>query len=127
MMNSGVKPPTSAPSVKDYQSAIDRAVFESAANTLEARQALYERARTALTSQLNGQDLPNSQIAREMRLLNAAIRSVEHEYPYRLARKGSTTLLFLSILCFKIGWVTDFTCMSIYWVARLPKDLWKST
>lgn len=44
--------------VTDYQFAIDRAISELADNTPEARQALYDRARAALASQLSSQDLP---------------------------------------------------------------------
>ena len=116
------------PVVADYQSAIERAVSELADNTPEARQALYERARAVLASQLSGQGLPKSHIAQEMRLLNEGIWTAENSARISsrssmLARKGSTTLLFLSY--FSIFWLTDVSCMSLYWVARLPKDLWQ--
>jgi hypothetical protein len=86
-------------SASDYQTAIERAVFELVDNTPETRQALYERTRAALASQLSSQDLPSSHIARQKHLLNAAIRSTEASISsgMKLARKGSTALLFLSI------------------------------
>lgn len=55
------------------------------------------------------------------------VRRIQKDAPKRnlqsLERRGSTALLVLSIF-FPTWWEFDFTCMSVYWVARLPRDLW---
>ena len=65
----------------DYYPLIARAVAGLEKNTGEARRALYERARTALVSQLRGLDPPlgESEITRERLALEEAIRKVETE------------------------------------------------
>ncbi|MGJ4854358.1 hypothetical protein AB4037_09015 [Labrys sp. KB_33_2] len=66
----------------DYFPPIQRAVQGLSPNTQETRQALYEKARSALLRQLNAADpaLTEGQIARERNLLEEAIRRVEHHY-----------------------------------------------
>jgi hypothetical protein len=61
----------------DYHSLIARVVSELADNTPDARQALYDRARTALATQLRGKHRSTSQIVVEQRALEATIRRVE--------------------------------------------------
>jgi len=65
----------------DYQPLIAKAVAGLEKNTGEARRALYERARTALVSQLRGVTPPlsESDITRERLALEEAIRKVEAE------------------------------------------------
>ncbi|CAM5777218.1 hypothetical protein LMIY3S_05926 [Labrys miyagiensis] len=66
----------------DYFPPIQRAVQGLLPNTQETRNALYEKARTALLRQLNAADpaLTPGQISRERSLLEEAIRRVEHHY-----------------------------------------------
>src|SRR6188474_1863735 len=65
----------------DYHPLIARAVAGLDKNTGENRRALYERARTALVSQLRGVQpaLDESEITRERLALEEAIRKVEAE------------------------------------------------
>jgi hypothetical protein len=65
--------------VTDYQSLIARAVEGLASSKGETRRALYERARTALVTQLRAVDPPLSEsvIAKERFALESAIREVE--------------------------------------------------
>ena len=66
-------------SVTDYQSLIAHAVEGVASDRSATRRALYERARTALVTQLRAVDppLPESVIAKERFALESAIRKVE--------------------------------------------------
>jgi hypothetical protein len=116
----------------DYHRVIGHAVSKLAHNTVEARRTLYDRARAALTAQLHGRDLSisESQIAFEKLALEAAIRRVEEDRLrhlrepsriHRLEQHPSTALLIVSIFLVTALWVQDFTSMSLYWVARLPK------
>ncbi len=68
-------------SSKDYRSLLLRRVSGLQANTLAARQALYERMRHALTNQLNSQNPKptNSEIQNEHVALETAIRRIESE------------------------------------------------
>jgi hypothetical protein len=74
----------------DYHPLISRAVEGLDRNTGEARRALYERARTALVTQLRAVDPPisESEITRERLALEDAIRKVEAE----AARRSRTEL-----------------------------------
>jgi hypothetical protein len=65
----------------DYQPLIARAVDGLAKNTGEARRALYERARTALVTQLRAVEpaLSESDITKERLALEESIRKVESE------------------------------------------------
>ena len=65
----------------DYHPLITRAVEGLGTSTAEARRTLYERARTALVSQLRGVNPPLSEaeITRERLALEDAIRKVEAE------------------------------------------------
>jgi hypothetical protein len=115
----------------DYQVVIDRAVSDLASNTPEARQALYDRARSVLVAQLHAQDMPAVEIAREQRALEAAMRKASsRNHPLKIrakdrdqliAAKPSTVLLIVSVLFFHRVWLIDVTCMSVWWVARLPR------
>jgi hypothetical protein len=124
--NKAVPQPKSAPhrSTGDYYSVIARGVSKLPDNTVEARQALYDRARTAFAAQLDGHD--PSWIEYERRTFERAIRRVEAVSPPRSNRQtygpASTVLLIASIIFSPILWVMDFTSMSLHWVvARLPK------
>ena len=70
----------------DYLPLITRPVAGLEKNTAETRRALYERARTALVSQLRGGNQPytESEITRERVALEEAIRKVEAEQLERL-------------------------------------------
>jgi hypothetical protein len=67
--------------VADYYPLIARAVAGLPQNTGEARHALYDRARNALVAQVHGQapTLNESELTRERRALDDAIRKVEIE------------------------------------------------
>ncbi len=69
------------PSPADYYDLVARAVSRLDDNTAETRQALYERARTALIGQLRERYplLPTTEMTREQRALAAAIHRVEDE------------------------------------------------
>src|SRR5262249_62120595 len=73
----------------DYYPLIARAVAGLEKNTGEGRRVLYERARTALVTQLRGvvPALSESDITRERLALEEAIRKVEAEAA-RQAREG---------------------------------------
>src|SRR5271156_4924886 len=73
----------------DYHPLIARAVEGLDKSSGEARRALYERARTALVTQLRAVDPPlsESEITRERLALEDAIRKVEAEAARR-ARTG---------------------------------------
>jgi hypothetical protein len=70
----------------DYYPLIARAVAGLKTNAGEARRSLYERARTALITQLRGIDPPlsESDITRERLALEEAIRKVESEVARRV-------------------------------------------
>jgi hypothetical protein len=70
----------------DYQPLIARAVEGLANGTGEARRALYERARTALVTQLRGAEPPLSEaeITKERLALEEAIRKVEADAARKL-------------------------------------------
>jgi hypothetical protein len=119
----------------DYSLLIARAVSRLESNTSEARQQLYERARTALIAQLTKDSAVSElEIALEQSALEAAIFELEQKSSaehfcqptlqsrenQRLNHRGSTTLLIFSILFFPVLWVIEPICMSVYWVARLP-------
>src|ERR1700758_793674 len=72
----------------DYQPLIARAVEGLGKSTGEARRALYERARSALVTQLRSVEpaLSESEITKERLALEEAIRKVEAE----AARKSRT-------------------------------------
>src|SRR5579863_3257494 len=74
----------------DYHPLISRAVEGLERNTGEVRRALYERARTALVTQLRAVEPPlsESDITRERLALEDAIRKVEAE----AARNSRTEL-----------------------------------
>src|ERR1700689_129097 len=74
----------------DYHPLIARAVEGLQKSTGEARRALYERARTALVTQLRSVDPPlaETEITKERLALEDAIRKVEGE----TARKARTDL-----------------------------------
>src|SRR5580704_10699315 len=74
----------------DYHPLIARAVDGLVKNTGEARRGLYERARTALVTQLRAVEpaLSESEITRQRLALEDAIRKVEAE----AARRSRTEL-----------------------------------
>jgi hypothetical protein len=108
-------------STDDYWPVIAQAVFELPDNSVEARQALYDRARTTFTAQLNGQD--PSWIKYERRTLESAIRLVESTVPKPQTYKPASTALLVASLIFAGSlWVQDCTSMSLHWVVpRLSK------
>ncbi len=120
--------PPSQPSTVDYYGFISRAVAERNGSATEVRENLYERVRTALVTQLLRQEppVPSSQIEIERAALESAISQFEENerreerVKTRKLKKASTVLLIASIFAPGL-WALDFTSMSIYWVARLPK------
>lgn len=71
----------------DFYPILSRAVAGLADNTPEARRALYERAKTALVSQLRGLDPPlgEAEIMRERLALDEAVARIEAEHDERPA------------------------------------------
>jgi hypothetical protein len=133
-----------------YYPVIVRAIAQLPSNTNEARQILYDRARAALVAQLDelSAQKSKSEVADERLALEMAIRRAEEgALPSQFPRaapemvsvgedsrkqfrqsvpigsplhRPTTTLLVISIFFPRI-WLIDVTCMSLYWVARLPK------
>jgi hypothetical protein len=101
-------------SMADYYPVIFRAVSQLPSNTRKTRRVLYDRARTALAAQ----PISESQIKRELRALELAIRSVEKSPNEIPGTRGSTGGLIISIVFFKVLWVLDPTSMSLHWVVR---------
>lgn len=120
--------PPSQRSTVDYYGLITRAVAELNGNITEVRETLYERVRTVLVTQLRRQEPPVSisQIEIEQAALESAIGQFEkneqreERLRTRKLKKASTALLIASMFAPGL-WALDFTAMSIYWVARLPK------
>jgi hypothetical protein len=104
--------------VFDYESILERAISKLESNNPHAREEIYARARSALSST---EFVDDNQRKTNMSKLEQAIRLVEKRSPRPIPAKGSTTLLFVTIL-FPGLWVMDFTSMSIYWVAP-PRNL----
>jgi hypothetical protein len=84
------------PSKTDYYPVIARAVSSLSVNRLDARQALYDRARSALTAEL--QDyvpaLTDAAIRREQLALDIAIRKVESDFLQRAAHKIDKSMVW---------------------------------
>jgi hypothetical protein len=120
--------PPSLPSTVDYYGFISRAAAELNGNATEVRETLYERVRTALVTQSLRQEPPVSisQIEIERAALESAISQFEkneqreERLRSRKLKKASTALLIASMFAPGL-WALDFTSMSIYWVARLPR------
>jgi hypothetical protein len=118
---------SAAPSV-NYHAVIARAVSEWDYDTSLAKQAreiIYKRAKLRVGFELHAQNSPELDISQQLRLLDEAIKKVElaPRRRARIAQKGSTALLVFTAIVLPRIWAIDFTSMSIYWVARLPKDL----
>jgi hypothetical protein len=75
----------------DYYSVIASAVSRLPSKTDEARQAIYERARTALRETLRNYDPPLSEteLANEEAALDAAIGTVEVDFLFAEMRHGA--------------------------------------
>jgi hypothetical protein len=107
----------------DYYSIIAGAASKLPANTVEARQELYDHARATLARQLE----QDARFERERRTLEKAIRQVESRAALnikqlnRTAYEPASTILLLASMYFPAYWLLDVTCMSLYWVARLPR------
>jgi hypothetical protein len=100
-------------STGDYYSVIAQAVFGLPDNTVEARQALYDRARTTFTAQLDGHD--QSWIKDERRTLERAIRQVESmsagKQRSRQTYRPASTILLIASMFFPGLWAIDCTSM----------------
>jgi hypothetical protein len=107
--------------VEVYFSLIARAVSQLPLNDRASREVVYDRARHALIDHLS-----KSELEREQHALEASIREFERRAPPDLTNlrnplhRPTATLLVISIF-FPRLWLIDITCMSLYWVARLPK------
>jgi hypothetical protein len=121
--------PDASAAKPDYEAFLRRAVSKLPENNSEARQQLYERAQAALAGKVGQQQSLTSpeDIAREKKSLGRAIQRLEQQelqverLQSRKARRGSTVLLAISMF-FPGLWATDFTSMSVYWVARPKKE-----
>jgi hypothetical protein len=69
-------------SIADYRSLIARAISSLPSNTGEARQDLYDRARSAVTTELQHHDPPltEAEITRERLALETAMRDLEQQW-----------------------------------------------
>lgn len=108
---------------EDYFTLIERVVSTLQTNDRLNRIKVYDRARAALRNELHGQD--RSRIKHERKALEEAIREIEtdaaaQQRTQQKVEPASTVLLIFSIF-FPGIWVIDFTSMSLYWVARLPR------
>jgi hypothetical protein len=106
----------------DYYPIIAGAVSKLPDNTVEARQELYNHARATLARQLEH----DTRIERERRALEKAIRQAEIYCVLpgsagRTKYEPASTILLLASMYFPGCWLLDVTCMSLYWVARLPR------
>jgi hypothetical protein len=129
----------------DYHPLIASAVAKLESNTPEARAALYERVRSAFLTHSAG--MSELDVGRERLALEIAIRDIEGAairvrsmpppVPPPLVptppapasppkpslssplHRPTTVFLVISIF-FPNWWLIDVTCMSLYWVARLP-------
>jgi hypothetical protein len=88
----------------DYCSIVAGAVSKLPANTVEARQELYNHARAALARQLE-QDPAGTK--RERRALEKAIRQVERAEPTH--KSASKALLIASIFFLGQLWLVNYT------------------
>jgi hypothetical protein len=115
-----------------FYPVIARAIGQLSENTREARQAMYDRARTTLRAQLGEQ---SNSFMQDSHALEFAIRKLEKEslrsettkiraakISLRDPRHYPTTAYLVISIFFPRLWILDFTSMSLYWVARLPKD-----
>jgi hypothetical protein len=98
----------------DYYPLIFRAVLRLPSNTRKARLELYDHARKTLAAQ----PMPASEIKRELRALEFAIRAVEKSPLEIPGTRGSTAWLVISIFLLKVLWIIDATSMSLHWVIR---------
>ncbi len=102
-----------------YYPLIAKAVSELPVNEPKARRAVYDRARRVLAERS-----PPTEFERESFALETAIRRIEKSAP-RIAIGNPlhrpTTISLVISLCFPRLWLIDVTCMSLYWVGRLPK------
>jgi hypothetical protein len=97
----------------DYYSLIARAVAALDANTPESRQALYNRARAAQSTQLNGFEPPLSkaEVQFEYEVLEQAIRTVEAEAEAaeaELATKDAQIVFDFATLMTKLEMKPDY-------------------
>jgi len=105
-----------------YYALISKAVSRLPINDGKARQNVYDRARKALSDHS-----PEGELPRELVALEAAIKKVERRAPPERVNlrsplnRPSTTLLVISLF-FPGLWMLDVTCMSLYWVARIPRN-----
>jgi hypothetical protein len=111
-------------SPQEYYALISRAIGKLPINDYHSRQELYRRARELLHNQLREHE--RSYVKRERRSLDNAISIVEQKQRIEQKQRHqfdprSTPLLVVSIFFLAKIWVLDFTSMSLYWVARLPK------
>lgn len=100
-----------------YSSLITKVVSQLPLNDRASREKVYDRARAILAEQQSSE--------REWRALDEAIHRVERRFPKVTVgnplHRATTASLVVSILFpgASWGWILDFTCMSLYWVARI--------
>jgi hypothetical protein len=102
-----------------YHPLIANAVSELPVNEPKARRAVYDKVRNVLAERL-----PPSEFERESFALETAIRRVEKGAPrinIGTPLHRPTTISLVISLFFPRLWLIDVTCMSLYWVGRLPK------
>jgi hypothetical protein len=107
-----------APSSNSYYQLLAKAISRLPINDRASREKLYDLARATLADCAS-----QSELMRERRALDAAIRKLERRAPRYdatnpLHRPTTASLVFS--MFFPQFWLIDITCMSVYWVARLP-------
>lgn len=87
---------------------LERLALETAIGWVEEG---HEAARGQAPVAIN--DVPDGEQAPEPKWLKIRLSSPLH--------RATTAFLIISIFFFNKLWLIDITCMSLYWVARLPK------
>jgi hypothetical protein len=104
-----------------YYSLIAKAVEKLPVKDRASRYQVYARAYDALAAHVK-----NDELAHEQRELQKAVRRFEQRaprdwnYPSSPLHQPATASLVISIMFFPLFWVIDVTCLSLYWVARIP-------
>jgi hypothetical protein len=115
--------PNPADTSDKYYQLLSNAFSQLDNRDWEQRLAIYNKVRTILSDQLSDQGKARAKV--ERRALETAIAKIDaeqrsQEREEHRAAPASTVLLVFSLI-FPGIWIMDLTCVSLYWIARLPK------